>query len=276
MTLLEERRQWEEYAIREKLPENVAVERELISEVPCLWIRDESEIEGDAILLYIHGGGLTSGSALTHRNFVARIAEVVGIRCLVVDYRLLPEHPFPAPLEDVLAVYRALTVERGLSSRQIIFGGDSSGGGLALSALVQLREEGAGLPLMGFMISGAFDMTLSGETMQSDFGKDSLPTFEDLRGWRKTYFEDFDSPVLSPYYAGLEDLPPILLLAGGRDLWLSDSVRVQKKLEECGGEVMLRIWDSMPHVWAMDTSLAESEEALIEIRSFICQADEKQ
>jgi len=105
MTLLEERRQWEEYAIREKLPENVAVERELISEVPCLWIRDESEIEGDAILLYIHGGGLTSGSALTHRNFVARIAEVVGIRCLVVDYRLLPEHPFPAPLEDV--VYRA-------------------------------------------------------------------------------------------------------------------------------------------------------------------------
>lgn len=276
MTLQEERRQWEEQATQQKLPECIATARETLSGVPCLWIRNRSNPNSEGVVLYLHGGGLTSGSILTHRNFVARIAEVVGISFLMVEYRLLPENPFPAPLEDVLSVYRALIADRGLSSEKIILGGDSSGGGLALSALVKLREEGTSLPSKAFMISGVFDMTLSGETMQADAGKEPFLTLEDLKHWQQTYFEDLDSPLLSPYYADLSDLPPILLLAGEHELWLSDSVRVQEKLARCGSEAILRIWDSMTHVWVMDTGLEESNEALIEIRDFIHRTDGKQ
>ncbi len=269
MTLQEDRIQWEEHAASQPLPQSIIETKEVISGVPCLWLHLKHRKGDETIIFYLHGGGLTSGSALTHKHFVASIVETTGESALIVDYRLVPEHAFPAPLEDALTVYRALLKKDSINAQKIIFGGDSSGAGLALSTIVKLRDEGSELPSKLFTISGVFDMTMSGESMQVDPKKEPYLTLEDLKDWQKNYFEDLDSPLLSPYFSNLSNLPPSLILVGNDELWLSDSTRIYEKLIKNGNRSKIRIWESMTHVWAMDPSLEESKEALIEIRNFI-------
>lgn len=268
MPLEKERKQWEEQATLEPVAIGIKLVAETISEVPCLWVRRESSSQ-QGIVLYLHGGGLTSGSILTHRNFVAKLALKTGLSYLIVGYRLLPEHSFPAPLEDVLAVYKSLLADKEISSAKIIIAGDSSGGGLALSTLTQLRDLNLSMPAAGFMISGAFDMTLSGETMKSNAGKEDFLSFEDLEKWQRTYFDDFANPLLSPLFADLTDLPPLLLLAGENELWLSDSLRLNDKIKSNGGSVELRTWKGMTHVWVMNENLIESKDSIQVIRTFL-------
>ncbi len=269
MTLQEERRQWEEQATAEAISNDVTALSEVISAVPCLWLHSKTKESGGKIIFYLHGGGLTSGSALTHRNFVARIVEATGESALIVDYRLLPENEFPAPLDDALAVYCTLINGDGFSSENIIIGGDSSGGGLALSTIIQLRNRGIKLPSKLFTISGVFDMTMSGDSMKVDPGKEPFLTLEGLKNWQNSYFKDFKSPLLSPYFSELSGIPPTLIMVGKNELWLSDSIRTHEKLMRFGNKTKLKVWESMTHVWPMDSSLNESQEALIEIRDFI-------
>ena len=244
------------------------MKQKTISGVSCLWVCDKNSTD-DKVILYLHGGGHTTGSVLTHRNLAADMAKVIGFPFLLINFRLLPEHKYPAPLDDVLRVYHSLISDSKFTHDNIVIGGDSTGGGLALATLVQLKNSGNSLPSRAFMLSGAFDLTLSGESMHTNSNKEPYISFEELKDWQKNYFDDLESPLLSPLFADLSDLPPILLLAGGQELWLSDSLRLTEKIKNCGGEVRLRVWDSMWHVWVMDSELKESKEAVLEICKFI-------
>ncbi|MEM9159140.1 MAG: alpha/beta hydrolase [Verrucomicrobiota bacterium] len=265
MSLKEDRKQWEEHARRCELPSSVELEEDKIANVPTLWIHSKCK-PASRTIIYAHGGGLISGSTITHRKFAADLALATQSSFLLIGYRLLPEHAFPAPLEDILTVYRELTEKR---PENILLAGDSSGAGLALAALIQLRDSGESLPAGAFFLSGAFDMTLSGKTMVSNNGKDPLMNLASLKQWQQRYFDNTASPLLSPLYGDLSELPPVLLLAGGKELWLSDSQRLAEKLEAAGSNVSLRIWDSMTHVWAMNPDLEESNEAIREIGRFV-------
>ena len=269
MSLDIERQQWEKVALDLPIPMEIELSDEIISGVDCLWVKDKN-VNAEKVIVYLHGGGLVAGSAITHRHFAANMAKATGYALLVVNYRLLPEHQYPAPLEDLLAVYNALLASDSHTSDNIVFGGDSSGGGLILSALVVLRESGKPLPHRGFTICGTFDMTLSGESMQA--GKSAIPdmSYIELKKWQQKYLQfDLKSPMLSPAYAKLSHLPPLLILAAGLDPWLSDSETVALKIRAAGGQVTLRVWDSMEHVWMMDSSLSESAEAMLEITTFL-------
>lgn len=269
MSLEEDRLRWEKEATAVAMPEGVTSSREGICGVPCLWLQSEGGGERRPLVLYLHGGGLVSGSILTHRNFVASLVLATGSDALVVDYRLLPENPFPAPIDDVASVYRWLLEEGGYRPSELFLGGDSSGGGLVLSALTRLRDKGVRLPAGFFSFSGAFDMSLSGDSMKADPGKEPFLRLEDLKEWRDTYFEDVRSPELSPLRAELSGLPRSLILVGSDELWLSDSVRIHERLTMAGNESRIIVWDSMTHVWVMDTDLDESREALKAVGDFI-------
>ncbi len=269
MSLDREREEWEKEALTKSFPSSVKIRKEKIADIECVWV-SENSTRDSSVVLYLHGGGLVAGSAVTHQNFAARICESSECNVLLVNYRLLPENDYPAPLEDVLTLYNALIGSYGYSSDQIVFGGDSSGGGLALAALVCLRDSDVKVPKRAFMLSGAFDMTLTSESQRCNDSTEMHLSKAALKIWQTEYLKyELKSPLLSPLYANLSSLPPILLIAGGREPWVSDSEAVAEKIKRTGGQVKLIIWPTMGHVFVMDSDLAESIQALQEIAGFI-------
>ncbi len=269
MSLDREREEWEKEALTESFPASMISKKEDIAGVECVWVSEES-IPDSRVVIYLHGGGLVAGSAVTHQNIAARICRSSNCKVLLVNYRLLPENKYPAPLEDVLSVYKAIIGDYGYSSDQIILGGDSSGGGLALAALVCLRESNVSIPGQAFMLSGAFDMTLTSDSQRCNESTELHMSKTALKSWQTQYLEyELESPLLSPLYANLSSLPPILLIAGGKEPWVSDSEAVAEKIKRTGGQVKLKTWPTMGHVFIMDSGHTESTEALQEIAGFI-------
>ncbi|MBI9051683.1 MAG: alpha/beta hydrolase [Anaerolineaceae bacterium] len=264
-----ERQAWEEAVLKTPLPAGIELENEHIGNVPCLWIRDEQCLKGCAII-YVHGGGLIVGSAITTRELGARLTKNFHIPVLVVDYRLAPENPYPAALEDVKTVYRELIKQR-YKPEQLIFGGDSSGGGLALAAILALRDEGVCLPSSIFLISPVVDLTCSGETMITRADVDPFTSQEVLIHCAQLYAQgaDINSPSISPLFAEMLDLPPMLIQVGDHEILLSDSVRLAEKVNRAGSVATLKVWDTMWHVWHAYTGLPEADEAIEEIRDFV-------
>ncbi|MEO8185190.1 MAG: alpha/beta hydrolase [Deltaproteobacteria bacterium] len=250
------------------MAEGIRLRPETIVDVPCLWVEDESKPDQN-VVLYIHGGGLIAGSSVTHREYASRLVKRIGRRVLLVDYRLAPEHPFPAALDDVRAVYTALIAR--MRAEDISFGGESSGAGLGLAALIQLRDDGLALPAGAFFISGHFDMTLSGDSMASRRQVDPFTSRESLERAVRWYTNGADCklPLLSPVFAELSTLPPILLQVGDDEILLSDSVRVAERISRAGGRVELRVWDAMWHNWPMYVGLPEADGALEEVGEFL-------
>jgi len=260
MTLDKERLNWEREAKAIPLPTGIVKTYEEIAGVSCVWV-SKGTSKSKKIILYAHGGGLVAGSAITHQGFAAQLASTTGSSVLLVNYRRLPEHQYPAPLDDILLVYRALIDKNKTIPSNIVFGGDSSGGGLLIAALVSLRDSGDALPSGVFTVSGAFDMTLSSESMVANPIKDSHLSTESLREWRDTYLpHDVQSPLLSPLFADLSALPKTLLLAGGKDPWLSDSENLTNRINEYGGDVSFRVWDTMEHVWVLNADILQSQD----------------
>lgn len=271
MTLTQERHEWEQESLETPLPKGISCKNEVISGVDCVWVKAANS-RCDSAIIYMHGGGLVAGSAVTHRQFAASLSGACAQPVLLINYRLLPEHTYPAPLDDVLLVYNALLSTKRYSSDQLVFGGDSSGATLVLAALVKFRDAGVPMPNCAFTVSGAFDMTLTSESMQSNSCTDPHLSKAALKKWQKDYLHyDLKSPDLSPYYANLADLPPLMLLVGGQEPWRCDSHNVAYKIKQSSGTVTLREWSEMEHVWIMDFSLHESEEALQEIAEFLLQ-----
>ena len=271
----EQRKLWLDFAQTVALAPGTILKEELIGGVQCLWVSGSKTNDDTSFILYLHGGGLVDGAILTHREFASRLSGTTGLPVLLVEYRLAPEYPFPAALDDALTVYRELIGSRSVDPGSIIFGGDSSGGGLVVSAMCRLRDQGTRLPKCAFTVSGVFDMTLSGESMKTRDALDPCLSYAALKGWIR-YFEDepgLDDPLLSPLLGNLHGLPPMLIQVGEHEVWYDDSARLATRIKASGGSVTLSVWDSMWHVWPMYNGLPEATEAIEEIRDFIFQEE---
>jgi acetyl esterase/lipase len=224
------------------------------------------------LILYVHGGGYSLGLVNTNRKFVMDIARQSGLRLVLVDYRLAPEAPFPAALEDFLGAYRGLLSEGVLPSHIAIMG-DSSGCGLALAGLTRLRDAGEPLPAALVAMCPMVDQTHSGESFQTRAGLD--PYRLDPKFAMNQYVlagQDPRSPLLSPLFADLRGLPPMLIHAADHDVFLSDATRLAEKVRAAGGAATLKVWPAMWHIFQMSAALLpEGQASLKEIFAFLGQ-----
>jgi epsilon-lactone hydrolase len=231
--------------------------------VPAEWVV-AAGVRSGRVLLYFHGGAYHLGSPARLRGLLALVSAAAQARVLSAGYRLAPEDPFPAAVEDALTAYRWL-IASGTPARQVVIGGDSSGGGLALAALVALRDAGDPLPGAAVVMSPWTDLDLSGESVRSRAAVDVLLTPEGAREAADWYLagQDARHPYASPLYADLHGLPPVLIQAGDAEILLDDSTRFAAAARAAGVEVTLEIWPEMPHVWhAFAGLLPEADEAV--------------
>ena len=238
--------------------------------VTAEWVTAEGVPES-RVVLYLHGGGYIIGSTRTHRPLMAELSRASSARVLGLDYRLAPEHPFPAPIEDAVAAYRWLLNE-GHDPARIAVAGDSAGGGLAVAALVQLRYVGLPMPGAAVCISPWVDMEGLGESMESRADADPMVGKEGLLLSAKTYLGGSDprAPLAAPLYADLRGLPPTLIQVGDAEVLLDDSTRLAGIAREAGVHVEMDVWDDMIHVWHLFAPiLPEGRQALSQAGEFI-------
>jgi acetyl esterase/lipase len=261
----------EQLASLQKLPEDVKCEPVDAGGVPAEWITTPGVV-GRWVILYLHGGGYVGGSISTHRDLAARISRVSKARVLIIDYRLAPEHPFPAALEDAVAAYRWLVSTNGISPDNLIIAGDSAGGGLTVASLVKLRDEGIALPAAAICLSPWTDLGCTGESMKTKAKSDPFITPRDGEFMANLYLKGADpcNPLASPLYADLQGLPPILILVGTSEILLDDSVRLANRAKATGVDVKLDIWKDMIHVFPAFAAVApEGRQAIERIGEFI-------
>lgn len=261
-----ERAQWEE-SMRGKRPvEGTLVSGVSLNGVPCEWV-ERADSDGLVVLL-VHGGGYVSGSPRTHRLLAAKLAQALDARVVVPDYALAPEHPFPAGLDDIVAVYAALA-EQGIDAGDIVMLGDSAGGGLVLASLLKLRELGAPMPRGAVLLSPWADLTLSGASYEAQAihpnpSRDNLARCAQLYAGEASLAE----PLLSPAFAELSGLPPLLIQAGGNEVLLDDSRMVAARAEAAGVPVRLSVAPDLWHVYHL-SACPEADAAIVEISRFV-------
>jgi monoterpene epsilon-lactone hydrolase len=238
--------------------------------VPAEWIVPAGLTNGITIL-YLHGGSFNAGSIETHRALAANLALAVRARTLLIDYRLAPEHPFPAALQDAAAAYEWLIAKPTRPSR-LILAGDSAGGGLVLSLLLDLRDRRRPLPAMGVCLSPATDLTMSGASMRTNAAADLVLETRKIRQSVEIYLRGTDprNPLASPMFAELGGLPPLLLQVGSDEMLLSDSTEFAGRAEAAGVKVSLQVWPHMQHVWHLAASFVpEGRQAIRDIAQYI-------
>ena len=245
--------------------------------VPGEWVT-VPESDSNRRLLYVHGGGYVIGSALTHRRLCEGIARAGGCAVLNLDYRLAPEHPFPAAVEDAIKGLKFVQSNGpdGEGAAEAVFvAGDSAGGGLTLATLLAARDQGVDQPNAAIGISAWTDLAISGETIQTRAEADPLITDSAMvKGMAAQYLGDADAedPLASPLYADYAGLPPLLLQVGDAEILLSDTTRVTEKARAAGVDVVEEVWDEMFHVWhAFAPMLPEGQAAIDRIGEFINQ-----
>lgn len=233
------------------------------------WLTPLAPARGKA-MLYLHGGAYVFGNCTTHRQLVSYLARACGIRALVIEYRLAPENPFPAAIEDCLLAYRALRNE-GYAPGDIVLAGDSAGGGLVMALLLSLRDAGEEMPAGAVMLSPWLDLTASGESMATRANRDPWFKPPDMPIIASYYCNEaeFRNPLVSPVYADVAGLPPIYIQVGDDEILLSDSTRIAEKIEAAGGEVTLEVWPEMFHVFQVFVhQMPESREAIAKLVPF--------
>jgi epsilon-lactone hydrolase len=238
--------------------------------VPAEWVAAEG-VTSDRVVLYLHGGAYQIGSPATLRHVIALLSAAAQARVLSVDYRLAPEHPFPAAVHDALAVYRYL-LHAGTDPAAVAIAGDSAGGGLALATLVALRDAGDPLPASAVAMSPWTDLALTGESLRTRADVDIMIKPAAMPQTVATYLAGADPrhPYASPLYADLRGLPPILIQVGDAEVILDDSTRFATKAKAAGVDVTLEVWDEMPHVWhAFAGLLPESDQAISRIGAWL-------
>ncbi|MDH5456278.1 MAG: alpha/beta hydrolase [Gammaproteobacteria bacterium] len=249
----------------------VEVEKTQIAGVDVDWLRPE-KARKDKVMLYLHGGAYVMGSPRTHRQLASHIARAAGVVAVLPDYRLAPEHPFPAGLDDAVAVCRGL-LEAGFKPEDIIVAGDSAGGGLSVATLLALRHAGDPLPAAAVLLSPFLDVTGSGESMTTRADRDPWFDVGDLHVVARYYCpdeSDWKNPLVSPVFANVAGLPPMLIQVGDDEILLSDATRLADKLEAEGIDVELEIWPHMWHVFQMFIGkMPESRAAVKKIGRYI-------
>ncbi len=225
----------------------------------------------DTVTLYLHGGGYVIGSPRTHRELARRLSVETGGSILVIDYRLAPENPFPAAVEDSVSAYLWL-LESGLDPSILSVAGDSAGGGLAVATLVSLKDQGIPLPSCGVAISPWVDLEVIGESMTTRADVDPMVQRDGLITMAQTYLNGADSrsPLAAPLYADLSGLPPLLIQVGTRETLYDDAIRLACHAVEAGLKVTFEPWDEMIHVWHLFAPLLdEGQQAIERIGEFI-------
>ena len=224
----------------------------------------------DRYLLYFHGGGYVVGSAPLYRDFLWRIAVAARASVLYFDYRLAPEHPFPAAIEDAVTAYRWLADP--LDHRRIAFVGDFAGGGLAFAAAHKLRDEGFALPGAVVALSPWTDLALTGLSLQSNADADAMMDVGGLPVLVNYYLAGTDPrhPYASPLYGDPAGLPPALIQVGSDEILRDDAVRLAEKLKTAGCDIEIEVWPRMPHVWQLYARIVpEGRDAIERIGMFL-------
>ena len=229
------------------------------------WIANKHHNSTDTIILYLHGGAYNIGSTKSHRNLTSHLAKASEATILLLDYRLAPEHPYPAALTDAVKAYKWL-IDCGHLAEDIVIVGDSAGGGLAVATALSLKDEGLQMPRALGLISPWADMTMSGESVKSKADLDPMIRKDWLDAMINNYATDLppDSPLCSPIYADLEGLPPVYIQVGSDEILLDDAVRLAQRIESSGGRVNLDVWEDMWHVWHFQAGLIPEANKAIE------------
>ena len=264
------RERMEELSLASVLPDGVRATSVEAGGVPSEWVEATGR-PARGTILYLHGGGYTIGSVRTHRAHAGRLVLATGARALVVDYRLGPEHPFPAAVDDAVAAYRWL-VRGGTAPERIIVAGDSAGGGLTVATLVALRDAGDPLPAGGVCISPWADLECTGESMTSRAASDPMVQRGPLLDMAAQYLagQDPRMPLASPIHADLRGLPPLLIHVGTAETLLDDATRLADRARAAGVAVDIEVWDDMIHVWhCFAPHLPEADEAIAGIGAWV-------
>lgn len=230
-------------------PEGIVFTDIVLDDLPAIECRANADLAQGA-LLYFHGGGYVMGSARGYRGLPANLGRATGIPAYAVDYRLAPEEPFPAAVDDAVAAYHAL-LDRGHAPKQIVLAGDSAGGGLAVAALLSLKNQGTPLPAAAVLLSPWVDLTGENESFVTKADEDPSLTPEGLRAMAGHYLAGSDArnPLASPLFGNLSGLPPLLIQVGSAEILLDDAVRLAGRAGAAGTSVRLEIWPEMIHVW---------------------------
>jgi acetyl esterase/lipase len=249
-----------------RLPTDVVRETVSANGVPCEWVIPH-ESSPDQVLLYFHGGGFVFGLTPLHLHMGAHLAKLMSIRILMVDYRLAPDHPFPAALDDCVTAYRWL-LEQGLSPHNIVLAGDSAGGNLTLTVMMKVRESGSVLPAAAACLSPVTDLSKHKNTRQ-DF-KDPLLPSKAVKLYSRSYVgqNDAHDPLISPVYGNLRGLPPLLVHVGEDEILLEDAKRITSLAISADVDVRLEIYSRMWHVWQLFLSLPQAVQSLGDIAQF--------
>jgi len=251
-----------------RVPAAVRISPAQINDVPGEWI--ESPSSGETVLLYLHGGGYFGCSAETHRPITSSFA-LHGFRVFAPNYRLGPENRFPAALDDATACYRGL-LAAGHSPQRIVLGGDSAGGGLAVSLMVALRSAGTPLPAAAVLFSPWTDLAATGESIRTNAARCALFHGPDIGPSARYYLGDADprNPLASPLYADLSGLPPILIHVSADETLRDDSTRLAEKARAANVSVELKLWPVVPHAWQIAPHLIpEARQSLRESAEFL-------
>jgi len=252
------------------IPDDVVVTKAVAGGVLAHWL-DAPGADPQKVLMFLHGGGFQFGSLASDGELASRLGRAGGMRVLFLEYRLAPEHPFPAALDDVRAGWRWLTDEQGLPGHSLAVAGDSAGGGLAMSMMVAGRDNGDPLPAAAVLMSPTVDLTSSGASMVERVEQDPISTPALLAGLAADYLAGADprAPSASPLFAPLGGLPPMLIVVGTADLLLSDSERLAAAAEAAGVSVTLDIGEGLPHVYPLADGTPEAARATDLIGAFL-------
>ena len=245
----EQRRLLREVTAAQPLPADVTVTAAALGGVPTAEITIGG-IEPRQVVLYFHGGVYVLGDAASAAGLASQVGRQAGAKVISVDYRLAPEHPYPAAVDDALAAYEAL-LHDGIASSDIAFAGESAGGGLAVATLVNARDHGLPLPAAALVMSPYADLTLAGATMDTKRDVDVLMSRENLQSRVSDYTSGHDPALglISPVFADLSGLPPLIIQAGTHEVLLDDAVRLARQAATADVEVTLDITPRVPHVF---------------------------
>jgi epsilon-lactone hydrolase len=251
------------------MPQGVLVESAAIAGIHAESLLPSGAV-GQGVVLYLHGGAYMSGSCVTHRALAARLALASGAKVIVINYRLAPEHPFPAALDDALAAFQALVSD---GYKQIAVAGDSAGAGLALALVQRLRELQSPQPCALALMSPWTDLTHKSETHQTKAKVDPyFPTPERLIASARVYAgaTPLTNAMVSPLFADFSGFPPMLIHVGEHETLLNDSLWLAERVVAAGGTAQLRVWPGMWHVWqALGGKMPEADQSLIELGNYL-------
>ena len=253
-------------AIKHKIPPGLTAETDRVGGIPGEWVHAVGGASGT--MLYLHGGGYFACSPQTHRPITAGFARR-GFEVFAPEYRLAPEHPFPAAIDDSVAAYRGLLAS-GVPASSLVVGGDSAGGGLALAMLLSLRDAGDPLPAAAVLFSPWTDLVGTGESLRTNTNRDAMFRGEGMDRASAPYLAGVDPrhPLASPLYAELHGLPPLLIHAGTYEVLLDDSRRLAERAQAAGTEVVLQTWPVVPHVWQL-FKMPESAQSMDAAAAFL-------